>query len=104
MTALHSDLNPEVGPDHHFLVVPAIGEYMPLIAKGGLRARRGPAECLSLGLVAPATLIVGFHSFGPLSHSLWYPTVSFLGPVCSTNVWCSLRALSCCPESSLTFS
>src|SRR5258706_10143250 len=59
MTALHLNLYAQVGPDHHFLVVPAIGECLFLIAKGGLWARRGPAECSSLGLVAPTTLIVG---------------------------------------------
>src|SRR5258706_2239037 len=48
MTALHSDLNLEVGPDHHFLVVPAISEYLSLIAKGGPWACRGPTECSSL--------------------------------------------------------
>ncbi len=57
MIALHLDLQAQLGPDHHFHVVPSVGEYMFLIAKGGLSARRGPTECSSLGLVAPATLV-----------------------------------------------
>src|SRR5258706_1606116 len=49
MTALHLDLSTELGPDHHFHVVPSVSEYLFLIAKGGLRACRGPAESMSLG-------------------------------------------------------
>src|SRR5258706_6405242 len=71
MTTLHSDLGAEVGPDHHFLVVPAIGEYLSLIAKGGLWAHRGPAKCSLLGLVAPATLIIVF-SFAQLPGPFLY--------------------------------
>ena len=46
MTALHSHLSTEVGPDHYFHVVPAVSEYSSLFlaAKGGHVARRGPAD------------------------------------------------------------
>ena len=78
MATLQSDLSAEVGPDHHFLVVPAVGEYLSLIAKGGPWARRGPAECSSLGLVAPVTLIIVFRSLGSLARSRWYTAFSWL--------------------------
>ena len=56
MTALHSDLNLEVGPDHNFLIVPAVSESISLITNGGLVASCGPAACSSSQLVAPTRL------------------------------------------------
>src|SRR5258706_5456405 len=78
MTASHSDLSAEVGPDHHFLIVPAVGEYLSLIAKGGLWARRGPAECSSLGLVAPAMLIIRI-----FAHLALWPILASIPPLSS---------------------
>src|SRR5258706_2736413 len=60
MTALHLDLGTQVGPDHNFHVVPAVGESLFLITKGGLEAHCGPTECSSLGLVAPVMLTLVF--------------------------------------------
>ena len=47
MTALDLNLYAQVGPDHYFLVVPAVSEYFSLLflaVKGGHVARRGPAD------------------------------------------------------------
>src|SRR5258706_4133484 len=80
MTTLHSNLGAEVGPDHHFLVVPAVGEYLSLIVKGGLWACRGPAGCSSLGFGCSRDAHrCFFHSPGPLARSHWY-TAFFLAP------------------------
>ncbi len=55
MTALHSDLNLELGPDHYFHVVPGISESS-LAAKGGYLHRRGGCRVhVTRFVIAPAT-------------------------------------------------
>ena len=57
MTALHSDLSAEVGPDHNFHVVPAISEYL-LAANGGhLQCRGGCRAHVAQFVIAPAALV-----------------------------------------------
>ena len=80
MAALHSDLSAEVGPDHNFLVVPAVSESVSLIANGGPVASCGPAARSSSRLVAPTRLSPCLYaqpgSIRPL------PQVSALPPAC----------------------
>src|SRR5258706_5041164 len=92
MTASHSDLSAEVGPDHHFLIVPAVGEYLSLITKVGHWARRGPAECSSLGLVAPAMLIIVFRSLG----HIWPIPAGILPPLLAPCAILTFHTFSAC--------
>src|SRR5258706_4138010 len=100
MTALHLNLDAQLGPDHHFHVVPSIGEYLLSSLRVVSEARRGPAECLSLGLVAPATLADILMLAWPLARSPWYSPVH--SPSRPTDVCLTLCTLSLCPLSSLT--
>jgi len=55
MTALHLDLNPELGPDHYFHVVPGVSESS-LAAKGGYLHRRGGCRAhVARFVIAPAS-------------------------------------------------
>ena len=57
MTALHSDLSTELGPDHYFHVVPGVSESS-LAAKGGYLLRRGGYRAhVARPVIAPATLV-----------------------------------------------
>ena len=79
MTALHSNLSAEVGPDHYFHVVPAASEYPSLTAKGGHVACHGPADVrvASVGLLlwcrSPYVLSRHHHAASRLERDTPFP-------------------------------
>jgi len=85
MTTLLSDLDLEVGPDHHFLVVPAVGKSCLLSRRVVSGLVVGLPDAHHSVLVAPAMLIDVSsltRLFGP--HSLVYHLP--FGPLCPANV------------------
>src|SRR5258706_10749433 len=85
MTALHLDLKPELGPDHHFHVVPSVGEYLlssPRVVS--MHVASLPSACRSV-VVALASLIVVASVAWPFGPRIWYTTARFRSPVSTTD-------------------